>query len=151
MQIWAMLVFSRFTLGPWHPKFLLYCFQNPVCSWPGHHNLISTTLKLNRSLENLWNAVGEQQKCPNSMMCVFYQKCYLSHFVKIWYMSNSSQLIVIFSCVVGVVSNSHVCCLCTSSTFLNFQYPFKISVHCSKLNLTSTVLCIWHLWNSVAY
>jgi len=48
-------------------------------------------------------------------------------------MSNSSQLIIIFNCAGGMVSNSHVCYICTSNTFLNFQYPFKISVHCSKL------------------
>ena len=76
MQIWAMLVFIHIMLGPWHPKFVLDCFHSPVYSWPGHHNLFSTTLKLKSSLANPWNAVGQHQKCPNSMMSLFYQKCY---------------------------------------------------------------------------
>jgi hypothetical protein len=144
-QIWAILVFSYFMQGPWHQKFLLDCFWNPVCSWPGNHNLISTSWKLQISLSNLWNAVLSN-KSVLTPWCVYSTKN-ITQSVKIQYMSNSSQIILIFSCAGGVISNSHVCRLCTSSTFLNLQYPFKISVHFSKFKLPSTVLCIWNLWN----
>jgi hypothetical protein len=43
-------------------------------------------------------------------------------------------------CRVGdVVSNSRVHRLCTSSTFSNFQYHFKINLLCSKVNRSSAL------------
>jgi hypothetical protein len=48
------------------------------------------------------------------------------------------------------LSNSHVHKLSASSTAFKFQYHFKISLFCSKLNRPSTILSIWIMGNDTA-